>query len=196
MPYYSDEELRKMGFKKLGKNVLISTKASIYYPETVEIGDNSRIDDFCIISGNVKIGRNVHIAAFCLVAGSEEGIILEDFSTLAYGVKVFTRSDDYSGETLTNVTFPDELRNPIKKPVKICKHSIIGTGSVVFPGVVVAEGTAIGAMSLIRESTEPWSIYVGIPARKIKDRKKDLLLLEKKYIEKEYKEDGNEKNSL
>lgn len=185
MPYFSEEELKKMGFKYLGKNVLISTKASIYYPETIEIGDNSRIDDFCVISGKVKIGRNVHIAPFCLVAGGEEGIILEDFSGLAYGVKVFTRSDDYSGITLTNPTIPDKYKRVTKKPVKIGRHSIVGTNSIILPGVTLAEGTSIGAMSVVNKSTKPWSIYLGIPARKIKDRKRDLLELERKYLEEE-----------
>ena len=185
MPYFPEEELKKMGFKYLGRNVKISTKTSIYYPETIEIGDNTRIDDFCIISGKVKIGRNVHIAPFCLLAGGEEGIILEDYTTLAYSVRVFSRSDDYTGATLTNVTFPDKYRNVTKKPVIIEKHSIIGTNSVIFPGVVIKEGTAVGAMSLVKISTQPWGIYAGIPARKIKDRKRDLLELERKYLEEE-----------
>ncbi len=180
MPYYTKEELKKMGFKYLGKNVKISTKASIYYPETVEIGDNSRIDDFCIISGKVKIGRNVHIAPFCLVAGGEEGIILDDFSGLAYGVKVFTRSDDYTGLTMTNPTIPEKYKKVKKAPVYIGKHCIVGTNSIIFPGVKLAEETAVGAMTLVTKSTEPWSVYFGIPAKKIKNRKKDLLNLEKK----------------
>jgi acetyltransferase-like isoleucine patch superfamily enzyme len=185
MSYFSEEELKKMGFKYLGKNVKISTKASIYYPETIEIGDNSRIDDFCVISGKVKIGRNVHIAPFCLVAGGEEGIIFEDFSGLAYGVKVFTRSDDYSGLTLTNPTIPDKYKRVTKKPIKIGKHSIVGTNSIILPGVTLAKGTSIGAMSVVSKSTKAWSIYLGIPARKIKDRKCDLLELERKYMEEE-----------
>jgi len=51
MSYYSDLELQSMGFKALGKNIKISTKASIYNIDQIEIGDNSRIDDFCVISG-------------------------------------------------------------------------------------------------------------------------------------------------
>ena len=94
LPY---QVLVTMGFKRLGVNVLISDKASIYNAEQIEIGDNSRIDDFCVISGNVVIGRNVHIAVFCNVAGGSEGVTLEDFSGLAYGCQVFSQSDDYTG---------------------------------------------------------------------------------------------------
>ena len=174
-----------MGFKSCGKNVKISDKASIYNADQIEIGDNSRIDDFCVVSGKVKIGRNVHITPICIVAGGEPGLIIEDFVALAYGVKVFTQSDDYSGVTMTNSTIPAEYKHEMKKMVLIEKHSIVGAGSIIMPGVILREGTSVGAMSLIRKSTEAWSIYVGNPAKKIKDRKKDLLELEHIYLESE-----------
>ncbi len=171
-----------MGFKSLGCNVLISDKASIYNHDQIEIGDYSRIDDFCVISGKVKIGRNVHIAVFCNVAGGEKGITFGDFSGLAYGCHVFTQSDDYSGTTLTNPTVPDEYKREIKREIFIGRHSIVGTNSLVFPGVILAEGTAVGGHSMITKSTEEWSIYFGNPAKRIKERKKDLLNLEAEYL--------------
>jgi acetyltransferase-like isoleucine patch superfamily enzyme len=185
MAYYTQEQLNNMGFKYVGKNVKISTKASIYNCDQIEIDDNSRIDDFCVVSGKIKIGRNVHIAPFCLVAGGEKGIIFEDFSGLAYQVQVFTQSDDYSGKTLTNPTVPDKYKKELKKKVVIGKHSIVGAGSIIMPGVTLAEGTSIGAQSLVRKKTEEWSIYLGNPAKKIMNRKKDLLELEKQYLESE-----------
>ena len=100
-------------------NVKISKKASIYNVEQTEIGDDSRIDDFCVVSGKVTIGKNVHIAPFCLVAGGEQGIIMEDFSGLSYHVQVFTQSDDYSGKTMTNPTVPAKYKNEFKKEVVI-----------------------------------------------------------------------------
>jgi acetyltransferase-like isoleucine patch superfamily enzyme len=186
MAYYSEHELFLMGFKSLGKNVKISDKASIYNCDQIEIGDYSRIDDFCVISGRIRIGRNVHIAPQCLIAGGEEGIVLEDFSGLAYQVQVFSQSDDYSGKTMTNPTVPKKYKQEQKKSVLIGRHAIIGAGSIILPGVCLAEGTSIGAMSLVRKSTESWSIYTGNPAKKIKARKKDLLLLEEAYLREEH----------
>ena len=183
MAYYSNKQLKQMGFKYIGNNVKISNKASIYNYDQIEIGDNSRIDDFCVISGKIKIGRNVHITPQCLVAGGEKGIVFEDFTTIAYQVKIFTQSDDYSGVTMTNSTIPSKYKNEDKKEVVLRKFSIVGAGSVIMPGVILAEGTSVGAMSLVLTNTEPWSIYVGNPAKRLKDRKKDLLKLEKEYLE-------------
>ena len=46
MSKYTEEELQKLGFKFIGKNVLISQKSSIYGMDKISIGDNTRIDDF------------------------------------------------------------------------------------------------------------------------------------------------------
>lgn len=182
MAWLSKDELHKMQFKSLGKNVLISDKAAIYNPDLITIDNNSRIDDFCVISGKVTIGKNVHIAVFNNVAGGELGITMEDFSGLAYGCHVFTQSDDYNGNTLTNPTVPDEFKTEIKKPIRIGKHCIVGTSSIIFPGVDMGDGCSLGAMSMLTKSTPPWGVYFGVPAKKIKERKKLLLDLETQYL--------------
>lgn len=182
MAFLNEKSLGALGFKYLGTNVKISDKASIYNPELMEIGDDSRIDDFCVISGKVTIGRNVHIAVFCNVGGGESGVTLDDFSGLAYGCHVFSQSDDYSGRTLTNPTIPDKFKSETKSPVYIKRHSIVGVSSVIFPGVTLEEGTSVGAMSLVTKSTESWSVYFGVPAKRLKTRKRELLELEKDYI--------------
>lgn len=182
MAYLSEDALRDMGFAFLGRNVKISDKAAIYGAGQMRIGDNSRIDDFCVVSGKVEIGRNVHIAPLCLVAGGTPGIRFDDFSGFAYGVKVFSQSDDYSGETMTNPTVPAEYKAEHFASVQIGRHAIVGTGSVIAPGVDLAEGTAVGAMALVMRSTEPWSIYVGNPARKLRDRSRALLAQEQAYL--------------
>ncbi len=181
MTYLTKRQLDDMGFKSLGESVKISEKASVYNCNQIEIGSNSRIDDFCVVSGKVKIGRNVHITPMCLIAGGEPGLFIEDFVTLAYGVKLFTQSDDYSGNTMTNSKVPKQFKNEVLKQVVLEKHTIVGSGTVVMPGVTLAEGTSVGAMSLVLVSSEPWTIIAGAPAKKIKARKKELLELEKKF---------------
>jgi len=185
MAYFTQDQLLQLRFKLLGSNVKISDKASIYDCNQIEIGDNSRIDDFCVISGKLKIGRNVHITPFCLIAGGTPGVIIEDFSTLAYGVKVFSQSDDYSGKTMVNSTVPKSFKEEVMKSVLIERQSILGAGTIIMPGVTIAIGTSVGANSLVLESTNPWEICAGTPAKKIKERKKELLALEKEYLKNE-----------
>lgn len=182
MAFLTQTELEGMGFRSLGTNVKVSDKASIYNADQISLGDNSRIDDFCVVSGRVTIGRNVHIAVFCNVAGGTPGIWLDDFSGLAYGVHVFAQSDDYSGKSLTNPTVPEEFKNVTFGEVHLERHVIVGASSLVFPGVTIREGCSVGAMALVSRSTEPWGIYAGIPAKRIKDRSQELLSLESRYL--------------
>tara|TARA_B100000989_G_scaffold282906_1_gene248371 strand:- start:209 stop:769 length:561 start_codon:yes stop_codon:yes gene_type:complete len=181
MGWLSRTTLEKMGFRALGRDVMVSEKCSIYEPHNISIGDYSRIDDFCVISGTVTLGRNVHIAVQCNLAGGEPGITMDDFAGLAYGVQVFAQSDDYSGKHLTNPTVPDIYKVESKKPVHLSRHVIIGANSVIMPGVHIAEGCSVGALSLVNRSTEPWGIYVGAPARRVKERSDRLLALEDAY---------------
>jgi acetyltransferase-like isoleucine patch superfamily enzyme len=182
MAFLSAEELKKIPFKKIGINVKISVDARIYNPEQIEIGDNSRIDDFCVLSGKIIIGKYVHIAPACILAGSVAGIYIEDFANFSYQITVFSRSDDYHGDSMTNATVPEQYKKVTDKPVTIGRHVIIGAGSTIFLGVNLGEGCAIGAMSMINKSTDPWKIYAGSPARLIKDRSTNLLALEKDFL--------------
>ena len=182
MAYLTVETLESMGFKSVGKDVKVSEKASIYNPECIELGDFSRIDDFCVISGNVNIGKYVHVTPMCLLAGGEPGVYFHDFCTLAYGVKVFAQSDDYSGATMVNSLIPKKYKDEIFAKVVLERHVIVGANSTILPGVTISEGCSIGAMTLVNKSTDPWGIYVGNPARRIKERKKDLLELEKQFL--------------
>ena len=156
MAYLTNNELISLGFCKIGKNVLISDKAAIYNTKNISLGDHSRIDDFCVISGTVDIGKYVHITPMCLIAGGQKGVVLEDFSTLAYGVKIFSQSDDYSGTTMVNSLIPTKYKDESFAKVIIKRHVIIGAGSTVFPGVTIEEGCSIGAMSLVNTSTIKW----------------------------------------
>jgi acetyltransferase-like isoleucine patch superfamily enzyme len=162
--------------------VKISTSVAIYQPELISIGDFSRVDDFCVLSGKISIGRNVHVAVHCNIAGGTEGVVMEDFSGLAYSCNIFSQSDDYSGHSLTNPTVPVEFKRELKAAVYLGRHVIVGTGSVVFPGVHVAEGCSIAALSLVNRSTDPWRVYGGVPAKPIAERSKELLVLEAKYL--------------
>ncbi|MDH5881563.1 acyltransferase [Vibrio sp. S/42/10] len=181
MAYLTRKEIDDVGFKYVGCDVKISSLAIFYEPEKIIIGDYSRIDDLCIISGNVDIGCFCHITPFCLIAGGTEGVTLSSYVTLAYGVKVFSQSDDYTGSTMTNSIIPKKYKNEYCAKVEIREHSIIGTNSIIMPGVVIEIGCSIGANSLVNKSTSSWGIYFGSPAKRVKNRKKELLNLVTKF---------------
>lgn len=184
--FYSEEEINKIGFKSVGKNVLLSKKTSVYGAEKIEIGSNVRIDDFCILSGRIVMGNHVHIAAYTGLFAGDGGIYIEDYAGISSRSMVYASSDDYSGEVMTNPTVDDRYKRVISERVLICKNALVGSGCIILPGVIIAEGAAVGAMSLVNKSLEPWSMNKGVPCKKYKERSKKLLELQKEF-EKERK---------
>lgn len=178
--YLTREELAELGLKEYGEDVRIGRHAVLYSPETLSLGSHVRIDDFTVVSGTVTLGDYIQVSQFCGLYGGNAGIVMEDFTCLAGRCSVYAVSDDYTGASMTNAMVPDKYRpGIISKPVRIEKHVILGCNCVVLPGVTVAEGTSVGSMSLCNKSTEPWCIYTGIPARKKRKRRQDLLELER-----------------
>jgi galactoside O-acetyltransferase len=164
--------MSELNFKHIGRNVTISPKASIYRPEMIEIGDNVRIDDFCILSagdGGISIGDNVHIAPYCSLVGKGR-IVLEKRSQFAQRVYLMSSSDDFSGSYLVGPCVPEAFRNVKHGDITIGRDSVIGCNAVIFPGVTVGANSAIGAMSLVNRDVPEDVIYAGIPAKYIKDR--------------------------
>jgi len=182
MAMLSRRDIESMGFASLGENVQISDKASFYGASRITIGSNTRIDDFCVLSageGGIEIGNHIHIAVYTSLIGAGQ-ICLADFCNLSSRVSIYSSSDDYSGETLTNPTVPDEFKNVRHAPVYLGRHVIVGSGSVILPGVTLEDGVAVGALSLVNKNCAAFGIYAGNPVRRVKERKRNLLDLEKR----------------
>ena len=183
MAFLNAEEIARIGFSSCGKNVYISNKASFYGASNIQIGDNVRIDDFCVLSageGGIVIGNYVHIAVYSSLIGAGK-ITLKNFSNISSRVSIYSSSDDYSGEYMTNPLIPEKYTNITKEDVNIGEHVIIGSGSVVLPGVELKKGCAVGALSLVKNSFEEYAVIVGIPAEKISDRVREVEKLQMSF---------------
>jgi dTDP-4-amino-4,6-dideoxy-D-glucose acyltransferase len=181
MAFYPEDLLQALGFKSVGIGVKISERASFHNPAAIEIGDDARIDDFCVLSageGGILIGRHVHLAVCCSLIGAGR-IEICDFANISSRVSIYSSNDDYSGEFMTNPTVPAELTNVASAPVTVGRHVIIGSGSVVLPGVTLHEGAGIGALSLVKTDCEALGMYAGVPARCIGRRSKQMFELER-----------------
>jgi galactoside O-acetyltransferase len=178
--YYFSDELEEFGFRAVGLNVMVARNTTIIGLELVTLGSNIRIDGFTTIStngGSLKIGNNVHIGAGCYFTCANN-IKISDFANISQGVRIYSSSDDYSGRYMTSPMVSEKFSNIHKGEVLLGRHVIVGSGSVILPSVTIGDGTAVGAMSLVKTSLPEWGIYAGIPARFIKERSKNLLEFE------------------
>lgn len=172
-------------FKSIGKNVKIYPMAKIVGAKNIEIGSNVIIDDFVFIvaAKRTVIGNYVHVASFTSITGGGE-CILEDFVTLSSGIRLITGSDSFHGDGLTNSTIPPKYRSVSRSKILIKKHAILGMNCIVLPGILISEGAAVGAGSIVTKNISPWTISAGSPARKIRVRPSSKVLsFEKQLME-------------
>lgn len=182
-------ELEAMGFQHLGANVRIDRLAVFINPQWVSLADHCRIDAFSLISAGkdgVAIGRYVHLGAGSQVFGGGGPVVLEDFSCLSARATAYTCSVSGAPECrdlMLNPTVPQRFRTLKQGPVVLRKHSGVGCGSVVLPGVEMGYGSAAGALTLVRKSVPEGVVICGNPPQEIlrRDRRK-LERLEEEFF--------------
>jgi len=174
--YLTRDVLSSMPFKSMGHDVMIHERVTLVGIENVSIGSHVRIDPDVILlaTGPLTIGCYVHIAPAAFIAANS-GFEMKNFSNIAHGARIYTINDDYSGAHLMGPTVPPEFLRISDGPVLMNEHSNLGAGAIVLPGVTLAEGSVLGALSMIGKSTDPWIIYGGVPAKPIKERRRDAI---------------------
>lgn len=176
MDNYSQKELQQL-LGKVGSNVNIHRSAVFFNPKKIFIDSNVRIDCFCLLSagpGEIHISSHVHLGASTHLFGSGGRITLNSFCNISSRVSLFTASDDYKEGYLTNPTIPMEYKLVTQAPIQIDSHAIIGCGSVVMPGITIALGGSVGALSFVNRDVPELAIVAGIPIKQIGTRKTPL----------------------
>ena len=176
-------ELEALPFAALGENVLIDSSVRLIGIENISLGNHVRIDAGTIIiaSGPVRIGSRVHVASFCYFEG-RSGIRIDDFAGLSSYVSLHSVSDDPSGASLTNPMTPERFKTLHQAEVIVERHGLVFAKSTLLPGTRVGEGAVVGAHSIARGEIPASTIWAGTPVRFIKERKRDILQLERQLL--------------
>lgn len=133
------------------------------------------------VAGNNKVFFSDKAkASFCGFAQIRIGskVRTADFANISLRGAFYSSNDDYSRTTITNSMLPEGFKAVQYADVVIGKHAIIGSGSVVLPGVTLYTGAAVGALSMVNRDCDTFAIYAGQRARWLKDRSRYLLKLE------------------
>lgn len=154
---------------KIGRNVLIESNVVIRR----QYGGNIRIGDNCYIScgvqllthgGDINIGNNCTINPMTVIYGQGGVDIGNNVRIAAHCVIV------PSNHIFRETTIPIYKQGLSKKGIIISNDVWLGAGVKVLDGVTIGEGCVVGANSVVNKSLDPYGVYVGIPAKKIKSR--------------------------
>ncbi len=126
---------------KIGKGVRVYGSVRIWYPPNLEMGQHA------------VMGWN----AICYNQGN---IKIEDFATVSQYAHLVAGTHDID----------DPNFQLIVKPVTVCRQAWVASGAFVGPGVTVGEGAVLGARSVAFRDLDPWTVYVGNPAKSVRRR--------------------------
>jgi acetyltransferase-like isoleucine patch superfamily enzyme len=163
------DNVRKL-LKKCGPNTKLFPLAKLCKPEVIEIGDWVRVHDFVFMWGGlgIKIGNYNDIQPFVNIWGGGE-LVMGSYISIGGGSQLLTATYDYKGYRMVD-GLPEGHTNTLFGKLVIENDVYIGVNCTIMPNVVIGEGSVIGGGSFVNKNIEPWSIYVGSPAKKIGER--------------------------
>ncbi len=135
------------------------------------IGENSVIDDYVKIkhvggSGDIKIGNQVYINSGCVLY-SGNGIQIGNNVLIGPNCNIVPSNHNFSSD---DIPIREQGFQESKGGVVIEDDVWLGAGVTLLDGTVIREGSVIAANSLVLGETERFSVYAGVPAKKIKSR--------------------------
>lgn len=157
--------VKRVMFNKCGKNVYVGRNCTITY-------------------SNVSIGDNVSIGSNCIFLSSVAKIIMGNHIMFGPAVTMITGNHriDILGKYMIHVKENEKLPEN-DQDIVIEDDVWIGANAVILKGVRIKEGSIIAAGSVVVKDVEPYAIYGGVPAKKIKERfTKEEILLHKKIL--------------
>ena len=157
---------------RFGKNVKVGENVVI--DKDVEIGDNVFIGNNTVIRSNVKIGNNTVIGHLVMI---ESDTVIGNYVTIqsqCHITKFATIEDSvFFGPMAMLINTNKISHGRGYKPKLVGPHigfgCRIGAGSVIMPGVKLEEQVLVGANSTVTSDCYSFGVYIGSPARRIKD---------------------------
>ena len=156
--------LRLQGFK-IGPDSVVSRKASL--KGDVSIGSRTRVSAFAMLlaqNGSIEIGNDCTIQPYCILYGAG-GLSIGNGVRIATQVVVIPANHGIAKDS------PIRKQSITKLGIVIEDDVWIGAGAKILDGVRLRKGSVIGAGAVVTQNTEPYCVYVGVPARMIKSRK-------------------------
>jgi len=137
--------------------------------QSIQIGEGTKIWQFCVVLPNAKIGKNSNINCHVLI---ENDVIIGDKVTIKSGVQIWDgiRIEDEvfigPNTTFTNDLIPRSKHYPEKFLITtIKKGATIGANATILPGLNIGEYALIAAGSVVTKDVTPFTVWKGNPAK-------------------------------
>lgn len=152
---------------KTSKNVYFERSIKIYNNGNIKIGKNSKIRSYVILNpngGTITIGENVSINSFCHISGNGN-VVIGNNVLIATQCVIVSANHNYKDKNTIIYS-----QGETKGEIVIEDDCWLGASVNVLAGVKISQGSVIGAGSVVTKDTEPYSVNVGVPSKKIGSR--------------------------
>lgn len=167
-----------------GEGVVFYPLCKIVRACNTQVDDYTRICDYTFIDAgkSLIIGKHCMITWHVVIEGGGE-TKLGDRCFIGPSTKLLTSTYEFDGAYAAE--FINQECRAFRRDNIILEDDVyIGANCVIMPGVHIAEGTVIGANSVVtKDITEPWSVYVGTPCKKVRDRVRPSEEIRKKLLD-------------
>ncbi len=181
-------------FQKVGRGVVFGRNITPRHPHKISLGRNCFIDDYAVLDAKgeknqgLRLGENVYIGRNTILSCKEGSIWIDDYCNISANCSLLSETEIRLGKYCFlaghcylvaggNHSFDDTSR-PIMFQPSVSKGGIfisddvwLGAGVIVLDGVTIGQGSVVGAGAVVTEDLPEFSVAVGSPARKIKDRR-------------------------
>ena len=153
----------------IGERCLVRSGAAIY--SNVTLGNDVSLGHNALVRENVTIGNGSKLGTNSVVDGSSK---IGDHVSIQTGVYVCTYSTIEDSVFLGPCCVFTNDKYITQKPFKLVgptvkKGASIGANALLFPGVTVGEGAVVGSQAMVNHDVPPRTIFVGVPAKKMRD---------------------------
>ena len=181
-------------FRRVGKKVIFGRNITLRHSHKISLGDNTFIDDNVVLDAKgeknegIRIGKNVYLGRNTILSCKEGSIFLDDYCNLSANCSLLSETEIRLGKycflagqcylvaggnhSYEDISVPIMFQPSFTKGGIGIKEDVwLGAGVIVLDGVDIGKGSVVGAGSVVNSSLSEYSIAVGIPAKKIKDRR-------------------------
>jgi acetyltransferase-like isoleucine patch superfamily enzyme len=181
-------------FQKVGRGVVFGRNITLRHPHKISLGENCFIDDNAVLDAKgeqnrgLLLGKNVYVGRNTILSCKEGSIFIEDYCNISANCSLLSETEIRLGKFCFlaghcylvaggNHSFDDTSR-PIMFQPSLSKGGIfmaddvwLGAGVIVLDGVRIGQGSVVGAGSLVTQDLPEFSVAVGSPAQRIRDRR-------------------------